>query len=61
MNEKKYRVLTWDSDLQEFTPQRGVRSGPYSLFALRKPLRKLQTMGYSACRDDPSVLVEEVE
>jgi hypothetical protein len=66
----RYRVLTWDIDLQKFTPQKGVRSGPYTLFGLRKALRKLREMGYSARRvfdpdhcgwSDPCVLVERIE
>jgi hypothetical protein len=66
----RYRVLTWDIDLQKFTPQKGVRSGPYTLFGLRKALRKLREMGYSAhrtfdpdhCGDsDPCVLVERID
>jgi hypothetical protein len=54
----RYYVLTWDAGRQRFTPQRGVRAGPYSLFGLRKALRRLQDCGYPATRDDPSVLVE---
>ena len=70
MAKKKYRVLTWDTDKQKFTPQFGVRSGPYSLFGIRAAIRKLRTMGYSANRvfsedhcgwSDPSVLVERIE
>ena len=57
----KYRVLTWDAELQRFTPQLGVKPGPYTRFGLRKPLRKLQTMGYSADRNDYSVLVERID
>lgn len=54
----RYYVTTWDTGLQRFTPQKGVRAGPYSLFGLRKALRRLQQMGYSCDRNDPSVLVE---
>jgi hypothetical protein len=57
MTTAKYEVLTWDTLKQKFTPQRGVRSGPYRLFGLRKALRKLRALGYSARRDDPAVLV----
>ncbi len=71
MKKMRYRVTTWDGDRQRFTPQRGVRAGPYTLFGLRKALRKLRTMGYAASRlprdvrrgndcGDPSVLVERV-
>lgn len=42
----RYYVTTWDTNLQRFTPQIGVRTGPYSLFGLRRPLRKLRQMGY---------------
>ena len=53
---KLYRVLTWDSERQAFTPQRGVRSGPYTLFGLRRPLRKLRTMGYAGRPLEPCVV-----
>ncbi len=58
----KYEVLTWDMDLQKFTPQQGVRRGPYSLWGLKRALRKLQAIGYPCNRNqadsDPSVLVQ---
>jgi hypothetical protein len=66
----RYYVRTWDYQRQTFTPQAGVRSGPYSQFGLRRALRALRGMGYAArrlprrvasgCDDcgDPSVLVE---
>jgi hypothetical protein len=57
MSKSLFDVLTWDSDKQDFTPQSGVRKGPYTLWGLRKALRKLRQMGYSADRSDPSVLV----
>ncbi len=57
----KYRVLTWDGEKGKFTPQSGVRSGPYTLFGLRKALRALRGCGYSARRYDICVLVERVE
>ena len=59
----RYYVYTWDTDKETFTPQAGVRCGPYSLFGLRKALRKLRRLGYpcdyhGSCRSgDPSVLV----
>ncbi len=69
---QRYYVRTWDSDRQQFTSQRGVRAGPYTLFGLRKALRKLRTLGYAASRlprdvrrnndcGDPSVLVERID
>jgi len=54
----RYRVTTWDADKQAFTPQRGVRSGPYSQFGLRRALRRLRELGYDACRADASTYVE---
>lgn len=42
----KYEITTWDTDLQKYTPQKGVRKGPYTLFGLRKAIRKLRSMGY---------------
>ena len=53
----RYYVLTWDLNKQTFTPQIGVRKGPYSLFGLRKPLRALRGIGYSADRNDGYVYV----
>lgn len=55
---RRYRVTTWDAERQRFTPQPGVRCGPYTLFGLRLALRALRLMGYGCHRDDPSVLVE---
>jgi hypothetical protein len=43
---RKYYVTTWDSDRQQFRPQQGVRTGPYTLFGLRRALRKLIGMGF---------------
>lgn len=57
----RYYVTTWDAELQQFTPQAGVRSGPYTLFGLRRAIRKLQSLGYSCDRQDPSVLVERAQ
>lgn len=57
----KYEVLTWDMDKQKWTPQIGVRRGPYTLWGLRKALRKLRDMGYSIQRANaPCVYVERI-
>ncbi len=53
----KYYVKTYDIDTGMFTPQKTVRCGPYTLFGLRKAIRKLRNLCYDACRSDPSVLV----
>jgi hypothetical protein len=58
MKRARYYVLTWDTDRQGFTPQPGVRAGPYTLFGLRKALKALRQLCYPADRSDPSVLVE---
>jgi hypothetical protein len=42
----RYEVLTWDPETGEFTPQIGVRRGPYTLFGLRAAIRKLYYLGY---------------
>lgn len=60
MKRARYEVLTWDPETGRFTPQKGVRKGPYTLFGLRKALRQLREMGYAARRPDPSVLVERL-
>lgn len=58
MKKPRYYVETWDTNTQSFSPQPGVRSGPYSLWGLRKALRKLRDMGYGiTTRDGVSVLV----
>ena len=57
MSQSLFDVLTWDTNKQDFTPQAGVRKGPYTLWGLRRALRKLRQMGYAADRHDPSVLV----
>lgn len=54
----RYYVTTWDTNKQTFTPQQGVRKGPYSLWGLRKALRKLREFGYPADKGDCSVFVE---
>ncbi len=54
----KYYVTTWDSDLQMFTPQDGVQTGPYSKWGLRKAIRELRNMGYDARRNDSSTMIE---
>lgn len=62
----RYEVLTWDADTQKFTPQQGVRRGPYSLWGLKRALRKLQEMGYpcdyssNEAQGDPSVRVDRL-
>lgn len=57
--KQKYRVTTWDIERQDWTPQSGVPTGPYTLFGLRKALRKLRSMGYDVSRrGGVSVLVE---
>jgi hypothetical protein len=44
--KRRYEVLTWDVQKQTFTPQQGVRRGPYTLWGLKRALRKLQRLGY---------------
>lgn len=61
MGYPRYYVLTWDSDLQAFTPQQGVRKGPYTQFGLRKALHKLREMGYEATHEDNSMYVYRVD
>ena len=65
MTKTRYYVRTWDAELQQYTPQRGVRCGPWSLWGLRKAIRKLRSMGYG-CEyssdmgywSDPAVLIQ---
>ena len=60
-DKRRYRVLTWDPDLEKWTPQIGVRCGPYTLWGLRKPLRQLRELGYVGSYKEPCVLVEEID
>jgi len=50
MSGRKYNVTTWDLDKQMWTPQKGVRKGPYSKWGLRKALRALRNLGYDTNR-----------
>ena len=34
MPRPQYYVTTWDPELEQYTPQKGVRTGPYTLFGL---------------------------
>lgn len=43
----KYFVTTYDGETKAWTPQRGVRTGPWSQFGLRRALRALRDTGYS--------------
>ena len=57
----KYYVKTWNWRRQAFTPQKGVRCGPYSLFGLRKALLALRAIGYEGGRCDNSMLIYSEE
>lgn len=46
MTRDRFYVSTWDSEKQTFTAQRGIRTGPYSKWGLRKALRKIEAAGY---------------
>jgi hypothetical protein len=56
-----YEVLTWDSELGDFTPQEGLPPGPFTRAGLRGALRSLRDMGYDVNRRDAhSVLVRRL-
>ncbi len=63
----RYNVTTWDIDLQEYTPQAGMKqpAANITLDQLRPALEELRTMGYTAHRtrddSDPFVLVERID
>lgn len=66
MSKPRYYIWTWDTDKQSFTPQAGVRCGPWSKWGLRRAIRRLREMGYpcdysSKGSGDPSVKIERVE
>lgn len=56
---RTYKVTTWDTDLQQFTPQKGVPAFCKNWASLMRALRKLLEMGYAW--GDPSVSVEMVD
>jgi hypothetical protein len=51
---ERYYIYTYDVEKEKFTPQPGVRCGPYSLFGLRKAILACRSMGYD---DSVSILV----
>ena len=53
-------VTTWDAELQRWTPQTGIESGPLCPSELRSALRLLKSIGYDIYRGAPSVRVERV-
>lgn len=57
MTKPRYFVLTHDPDRDDYTPQRGVRKGPHSLWGLKRALQNLRNLGYACNRQDPSVYV----
>ncbi len=69
MPKPRYDVLTWDGQLGEYTPQRGVRCRNLTLWGLKRALKALRRMGYSAhyrrdadgghSDNDPVTLVEK--
>ena len=61
MSKPRYYLWTWDSDKQDWTPQQGVRCGPWSKWGLRRALRKLRGMGYNARKMDPFILVKRID
>lgn len=62
LSKPRYYVYTWDTEKQDWTPQAGIRCGPYSLFGLRRPLRALWHCGYDTHRRSAfSVLVQKQE
>lgn len=48
VNKPRYDVGTWDSDKGDYTPQRGVRCRNLTIHGLRRALKALRGMGYSA-------------
>jgi len=62
-----YYVKTIEPEKDAFTPQKGVRHGPWTKWGLRKAIRQLWALGYS-CEysstlgyEDPSVLIYRVD
>lgn len=59
--KQRYYVRTIDPDTGRWTPQKGVRCGPYTQFGLRKALRKLRSMGYDTSRQGGHCVLVEKE
>ncbi len=58
MTKPRYYVRTYDWNAEEYTPQAGVKVGPYSIWGLKRALQRLRSLGYQAHRQDNDVLVE---
>ena len=52
----KYEILTWDIDLQKWTPQRGCPQFVEGRNELRRAMRTLNRLGYPD--DSPCLSVE---
>lgn len=70
MPDPRYDVLTWDHELQSWTPHDGldVRSQGVTILGVRRVLRILQREGYGCnyrqhdrFNNDPSVLVDRCD
>ena len=55
----KYRILTYDIEKEEYTPEEGMQR--LTAAGLKKAMRKLEGRGYDGGKDDPSIVVEEIE
>lgn len=62
--EATYRVLTWDPNSEEYTPQDGIPELVTGFRGLLMAVRLLKKAGYEAyrthCDSDSSVLIERV-
>ncbi len=62
--ETQYSILTWDTNLEKYTPQDGVPELVTGFRGLIAAIRLLREAGYSAdrnhCSSDPAVLIEKV-
>jgi len=54
----RYYVHTYDWEKEDYTPQKGVSQGPYTLWGLKRALQLLRAkFGYECTRQDSSILV----
>ncbi len=59
----RYRIQTYDPELEQFTPQEGM-SQPWdqlTIAGLRRAMHELRGFGYQCNRSDPAVLIEAIE
>lgn len=55
-----YRIMTWDTEVQEFTPQDGVPEIAKGWRGLRSAMRSLRLIGYVGGKGDSLAMVVRI-